>query len=114
VPIDRPTNSIGGVYDELMASRPGSIRGFVSSASYWDIGTVADYWAKHWELADSKAGAPGRSILWNDVRVGEGAVLDECIVTDGVRVPAGARYRRMILMKADANGLETEPFSIEP
>jgi mannose-1-phosphate guanylyltransferase len=35
--------SIGGIYDALVASRPGSVRGFVSDASFWDIGTVDDY-----------------------------------------------------------------------
>src|SRR5229473_631364 len=36
-------DSIGEVYDRLIAARPGSIRGFVSDAAFWDIGTVADY-----------------------------------------------------------------------
>jgi ADP-glucose pyrophosphorylase len=42
-----------------------------------------------------------RSILWNDVDIGAGSVLDECIVTDGVKVPAGAVYRRSILVRAN-------------
>ena len=29
------------------------------------------------------------------------AVVDECIVTDGVRVPAGASYRRVVLIAND-------------
>ena len=114
VPIGRPTNSIGGLYDELMTSRPGSIRGLVSGASYWDIGTVADYWATSIALAGSDAPAPSRSILWDDVRIGEGAVLEDCIVTDGVSVPPGRRYRRMILMNTPAGDLLTTPFDIRP
>ena len=101
----RPASSIGGVYDALIATRPGAVRGFVSDAAFWDVGTVADYWrtshafAARAVAASSSAGRRARidpsarvtrSILWDDVEVGAGAVLDECIVTDGVRVPAGA------------------------
>jgi NDP-sugar pyrophosphorylase family protein len=35
--------SIGGLYDTLIAARPGSIRGYVSDAAFWDIGTPEDY-----------------------------------------------------------------------
>jgi len=111
IPAGAVMKTIGGLYDELIASRPGSVRGFVSNASYWDIGTVADYWATSWAFADPQSGASGRSILWNDVQVGAGAVLDECIVTDHVRVPSGARYRRMVLVKTQTGTLDATPFS---
>lgn len=39
----RPAQSVGGVYDTLIAEERGSVRGFVSDASFWDIGTVEDY-----------------------------------------------------------------------
>ena len=39
----RPARSIGGVYDALVAARPGSIRGLLTEARFWDVGTVADY-----------------------------------------------------------------------
>ena len=38
-----------------------------------------------------------RSILWDRVRVGEGAVLSRCIVADDVEIPAGARYDRAVI-----------------
>ena len=38
----RPAASIGGVYDRLISSRPGSIRGFVTDAHYWHIETVEE------------------------------------------------------------------------
>jgi len=38
-----PAKSVGGVYDALIGARPGAVRGFVSNASFWDIGTVEDY-----------------------------------------------------------------------
>ena len=111
-----PANSIGGVYDALIASHPGNVRGWVSDAAFWDVGTVADYWrtsdafaAKTMDASSSESHrariAPSarvtRSILWDDVVVHAGAVLDECIVTDGVVVPPAAEYRRAVLIKGD-------------
>jgi NDP-sugar pyrophosphorylase family protein len=113
VPAGSVMNSIGGLYNQLMATRPGSVRGFVSAASYWDVGTIADYWATWWAFADPQSGASGRSILWNDVQVGAAAVLDECIVTDCVEVPPGAHYRRTVLVNAEDGSLEAFPFSLE-
>jgi NDP-sugar pyrophosphorylase family protein len=43
LPEGRPANSVGDVYDRLIAARPGSIRGWVSDAAFWDIGTLDDY-----------------------------------------------------------------------
>jgi ADP-glucose pyrophosphorylase len=75
---------------------------------FWEVGTIADYWATSAALGSS-APACGRhvlldpsarvdrSILWDDVEIGARAVLDECIVTDGAVVPEGARYRRAVL-----------------
>src|SRR6185295_13183594 len=44
VPAGEAASSIGGVYDAVIASRPGAVRGFVCSAAFWDVGTVEDYW----------------------------------------------------------------------
>jgi NDP-sugar pyrophosphorylase family protein len=107
-----PVNSIGGVYDRLLASRPGSIAGFVTAAEFWDVGTVDDYWRMSEALAaregrDVLRGRGGsihpdarvtHSILWDDVEVGAGAVLERCIVTDGVRVDPGTVHRGEILL----------------
>jgi NDP-sugar pyrophosphorylase family protein len=38
-----PANSVRGLYERLIAARPGSIRGFVCDARFWDIGTPGDY-----------------------------------------------------------------------
>jgi mannose-1-phosphate guanylyltransferase len=110
-----PASSIGGAYDALIAARPGAVRGFVCDANFWDVGTPADYWRTSQAfLAASAAGSSTgrnaridpsarvtRSILWDDVEVGADTAIDECIVTDGVRVPAGAAYQRAILVARD-------------
>lgn len=43
LPPGEPASSIGGVYDALIAARSGSVRGFVSDAAFWDIGTPEDH-----------------------------------------------------------------------
>jgi mannose-1-phosphate guanylyltransferase len=109
-----PSSSIGGVYDALIASRPGSVRGFVCDAEFWDVGTIADYWhTSHVFEARTPTGPIGtssadvhatarvtHSILWDDVRVGADAVVDRCIVTDGVTIPAAAVYTDAVLTRA--------------
>ena len=107
--------SIGGVYDARNAAVPGSVRGFLCDAEFWDVGTTADYWrtsdafAAKAEPGIQRGGrgariAPSarvtRSILWDDVEVGADAVIEQCILTDGVHVPAGSTYRRAVLVRA--------------
>jgi NDP-sugar pyrophosphorylase family protein len=108
-----PASSIGGIYDELFTAQPGSVRGFVSDAEFWDVGTAGDYWrTSHAFMAregreGSSVGLRPRidpsaqvigSILWDDVEIGADAVVDACIVTDGVSIAAGARYQRAIII----------------
>ena len=125
IPSGQAVNSIGGVYDRLIAERPGSIKGWITSARYWDIGTVADYWKTSRDLSrdcEQPAGSSARiapsatvtgSIIWDDVEVGDRAILDECIVTDGVTVPAGAAYRRMILVRRADGQTSAAPFKAD-
>jgi NDP-sugar pyrophosphorylase family protein len=120
-------NTVGALYDDLIAAAPGTIAGHVidGDCEFRDIGTVADYWRTSWELARLEgtgtpligsrcridpAAALDRSILWDDVTVGAGARLEECIVTDGVTVPPGAAHRRAVLINAGP-GYSAEPFS---
>jgi NDP-sugar pyrophosphorylase family protein len=122
---DKPAASIGGLYDQLIAQDPGAVHGFVSDASFWDMGTPADYWSMSWafhaaensdeaglgsrvirgaRVAVDATARLSRTILWDDVTVERGAMLEQCIVIDGVRVPSGLSYERSILMPgADLN-----------
>lgn len=38
-----PANSVRGVYEQLIASHPGSVRAYLCEAQFWDIGTPEDY-----------------------------------------------------------------------
>ncbi len=43
LPVGRHAKTIGGVYDALIASQPGSVVGFRTEATFWDVGTPEDY-----------------------------------------------------------------------
>jgi NDP-sugar pyrophosphorylase family protein len=113
-----PANSVGGLYDDLIARAPGSVRGVVTRARFWDIGTTGDYVRTSRALAGGDLTTTGsrvrldpsarliRTIVWDDVEIGGGCTLEDCIVTDRVKVPAGSIFRRTILLDREGR-LET-------
>jgi mannose-1-phosphate guanylyltransferase len=124
LPAGEPADSIGGLYDRLVEGRPRAIRGFVCDAEFWDIGTPMDYWKTSMAWARREHGSDGssgrrvsidstsrvtRSILWDDIVIEPFCFLDECIVTDGVRVPRGSVYRQTILRRGPTMALEESP-----
>jgi mannose-1-phosphate guanylyltransferase len=124
LPDGQPLSSIGGVYDDLIAARPDAVCGQVSNAAFWDVGTTSDYWQTSWAFAAAESGGEMRagrnaridasarvahSILWDDVDVGEGCTVEECIVTDGVRLPAGSRHVRQVLVRGRDGQVTASP-----
>jgi mannose-1-phosphate guanylyltransferase len=106
------TESVNGLYPEMIARAPGTIHGFVSAASFRDVGTPADYLAtslavaaaeglQELPVADTARVHPTarltRTAVWDEAVVEARVELTDCIVGDGVRVPAGSRYRGMAL-----------------
>jgi NDP-sugar pyrophosphorylase family protein len=109
VELGAAASSIGGIYDDLIASNPGAVRGVLSDAAFYDVGTPADYWRTSQAFSTAEGQSFTPSILWDDVEVGAGAELDECIVTDGVVVPAGAHHRREILVRGEDGNILVSP-----
>ncbi len=120
LPDNQPAESVRELYPVLMRERPGSVRAFVSEASFDDIGTPRDYFATSFTIGaregagDVHAGARltvsptalvSRAILWDDVAVDDDAEVIECIVTGGLRVPAGSKLIRKIVLPASAEVL---------
>jgi len=111
VPADTPSE-VRTLYPALAAARPGSVRAFRTQASFMDIGTPSDYLETSLKLAaregiDVSAGAEisptariERSVLWDDVTVEDGAMLKECVVTDGVTVPADTSWHGVTIRVA--------------
>jgi NDP-sugar pyrophosphorylase family protein len=102
------------LYTSLIANRPGAIRLFSTSAEFYDIGTPADYLETSLRIGDREGPADGataarvdpsaridRSVLWDDVVVEAGSRLRECVVTDGVRVPADTSWHGVTMRVAD-------------
>ena len=119
-----PSESVLEVYPKLMAADRGSVRGFVGTWSFQDIGTPADLlqtslalaaadgrmdrprWGRRVRVADSARVT--RSVLWDGVTVGDGATLDECVVADEVEIPAGAAYARSAIVRDGRDLLITQ------
>jgi NDP-sugar pyrophosphorylase family protein len=105
---------ISTLYTSLIRTRPGSIRLFHTASEFFDIGTPADYLDTSFRIAEreghSTSTAPHtqidptahieRSILWDDVVVEAGTMLRECVVTDGVRVPADTSWHGVTMRVA--------------
>jgi NDP-sugar pyrophosphorylase family protein len=98
------------LYPALRKAQERSIRLFRTEAAFFDIGTPADYLHTALAIGDrERAGASGarnqiaadarieRSVLWDDVVIGEGALLEECVVADRVVVPADTSWHGVTL-----------------
>jgi NDP-sugar pyrophosphorylase family protein len=125
LPPARFANSVGDVYDRLIARRSGSVRAHMCEARFWDIGTVKDYWITSHEFMRTSADLrrPGAQIhetarvddciAWDDVHVGERCVLSRCIITDGVAIAADTRFQDAILLRGRDGRTVSRPFEAE-
>ena len=90
------------------------MRAWQSDAEFLDIGTPADYLASSLVIGAREGVAVDigarchiaptahlhQTVLWDDVVVEAGAMLKECVVTDGVRVPADTSWHGVTLRVA--------------
>ena len=108
-----PAASIGGLYDRLLTYGEQIAVHHVSER-FFDIGTTADYLAttqavgaaeKHpslWFGSRSSVHPTARvksSVLWDDVVVGAGCVVTDCILADGVHLPDGTILDRQAVVR---------------
>lgn len=115
LPAGRPVESVSDLYLRLIGHAPGSVRAHICEGEFFDIGTPDDYLRTSLTLSAREGHRDGygtrvrieptadvhESILWDDVRVGAGARLERCVVTDGVAVPAGTTWRACSLRRAN-------------
>ena len=109
-----PANTVGAVYPRMIAADNHSVSAFICDASFRDIGTPADYLETSIHLSATEgdrmhagrsskfdpSAAIVRSAVWDDVTIGRGAELTECVICDGVQIPADARYTRCAIVPA--------------
>lgn len=121
---DTPSETVTALYPSLIERHPQSVRVFQTSAEFFDIGTPADYLDTVATLAkrEKKPIDRGRNcevaadarldrtILWDNVTIEPGVTLSNCIVTDGARVPAGARHDRCSIVMTE-RGMIAEPWN---
>lgn len=114
LPDGTPSESVSALYPAMMRTDPRAIAAFVSDADFRDIGTAFDCLTTSLELARHEGDrlvSPHaridadtileRTIVWDDVSIGRGARLVECILADGVRIPAGAVFERYAIVPAN-------------
>jgi NDP-sugar pyrophosphorylase family protein len=117
---DEPAESVAAVYRELIAAKPGSIRAFLATAPFHDVGTPLDYLETVLAIARREkapldvgerssidpSATVVDSVVWDDVIVEAGAQLERCIVADGVCIPAGLAFSNCAIIQSEG-GLVT-------
>jgi NDP-sugar pyrophosphorylase family protein len=120
---DVKSETVHGIYPSLIAARPEAVRIFHTGAEFFDIGSPRDYLDTALTIArregrpidrgiDCEVAADAQlddTILWDRVSIGAGAGLSNCVVADGVGVPAGAKYSHSCLVMRD-NRVVAAPF----
>ena len=107
----QPSESVREIYPALMRQRHDAIGAWTTDASVSDVGTPWTYLqtalavagpARTGLVSATATVAPSarveRSVVWNDVVVGDDAELIECVVADRVKIAAGARYHRSVII----------------
>jgi mannose-1-phosphate guanylyltransferase len=106
-----PYESVNALYPRLIGANPHAIAAHVSNASFLDIGTPRDCLETSLALAETvgsrltgarcrvhESAEVVRTVVWDDVTVGRGSVLRDCVVGDGATIPPGARFERCAIV----------------
>jgi NDP-sugar pyrophosphorylase family protein len=111
LPDGEPAETVHGMYRPLMTGAGGAIAAYPVTSPFHDVGTPRDYLSAALSLAEGATIEPGaiiepgahlsRTVVWAGATIGEGAVLDECIVTN-VTIPAHFRAERSVIIPATA------------
>jgi NDP-sugar pyrophosphorylase family protein len=114
-----PAETVMQLYPQLIRENRTAIVAHIVDAHFRDVGTPAEYLQSSLELAGIEgdclvsatdvnidpSAAILRTAVWDHVRIGADALLEECIVCDGVRLPGGARYARCAIAPYDGQEL---------
>ena len=104
---DVPAESVGGVYREAIAARPGSIRAWRTQGGFVDVGTPLDYFeavirprVSFRGRREPRVDDRGHVVIWPGASVDPDSELDRCVVTTGVSVPRGFHASDALLLPA--------------
>ena len=118
------SETVHGIYPQVIASRHGAVRIFRTPAEFFDIGSPRDYLDTAITISRRERTPLDRgrdcsiaadallvdTVVWDRVVVGAGARLSECVVADDVIVPPRAEFSRCSLVMRD-NTLVAERFN---
>jgi NDP-sugar pyrophosphorylase family protein len=125
LPLNEPAESIGRLYQDLVKENPGHVRAFLCETEFLDVGTPADYLDACLAIGKQEGDIPqiGRRsiidrtarlidcVVWDDVTIGAGAVLERCVVADGAQILSGARFRNCAIIQSEGKTVVSD---IEP
>jgi len=104
-----PAESVHGIYRSKLGATTGGVRAYRVSGRFFDVGTPHDYLETALAIGGNATIEPGAmieagahvtsSVVWGGATIGEGAVLDRCIVAN-VGIPPGLRARDSVFVPA--------------
>ena len=121
------SDSVRDVYPRVMAEGK-TLAAHVAEGDWYELSTLARYLSVSVEFMrrEGRAFITGEgcrissgaqienSVLWQRVRVESGAHLTECIVGDGVCIPAGAEFKRVAIVRAELAATSERPEKAAP
>lgn len=121
------SDSVRDVYPSALAHGE-RIMGYAASGSWFELSTLERYlsvsieflarsgreWIAGEDCLIDRDAIIKRSVLWRRVVVEPGAELEDCVVADDVRIPAGERFRRVVIVRADRANRSERPEKARP
>ena len=109
------SDSIRDVYPKAMEAGK-KIAAHVGAGDWYELSTLARYLEISLEFmrregmgftADqgseiNSSASVKDSILWRNVKISSGAKINQCIIADGVQIPANANYERKVIVRAES------------
>ncbi len=107
-------DSIRQVYPQAM-SEGKIVAAHVGEGDWYELSTLARYLEISSEFmrrdkleftADESceiatSASVKNSVLWRDVKISSGAKINQCIIADGVKIPANSDYERKVIVRAE-------------
>ena len=115
-------DSIRQVYPQVM-SEGKIVAAHVGEGDWYELSTLARYLEISMEFmrrdkleftADKSCEIASTasikdSVLWRDVKISSGAKINQCIIADGVKIPANSEYERKVIVRAELVVIEAIP-----
>ena len=119
------SESVNGLYPQLIAEKRGAVSVFRTDTPFLDIGTTSDYLDACLTLAGATDAAALRgtrtsvaadatvheTVLWDDVQVAARARLTHCVVTSGTSIPADFSADGQVIEPSATGGLRLTPIA---